>query len=200
MKIDLDRPWVEWPIVGVTLNPIKGEHDTYVSFCDLTMARMEHGGAISYFDTRVKVRSFRDYETIRFKTIGWDYHARSRKIEDVLEEVSSFARGAVPAAVNPKLCSGLLHRSVRMARAGGWSCDMTGLFVLREKSRWIDLGEWRRCAEKGGHEVAPFSGLAVSGIDRVTEALRSLHKLAKLVGIKDDWTIRQVLDYDPIPF
>lgn len=197
----INRPWTEWPLVGVTLNPIKGPHLDYYAFCDLCVLRRTPDGVTeTVVDSRVRcltrwgdVRCIGDFtseETERFDLVGYRYPAAARPAKDVLEAVCFGARGSLPVAVNPKVCQRLLYKAVRLEEGAGPVFDRSEVFVLRERSRWVNLGAWMRHAKADG-----FSGLKLAPKPRVVEALDRLPVLAAKLGIDPKWTVKELLDW-----
>jgi hypothetical protein len=197
----MTKPWTEWPLVAVSLNPIKGWQPDYYGFCDLCIVRQEPGGAREVvLDCRVRAMplkgdalrclgEFTAAETVRFDLVGWGYQRVARDLPDVLQAVAFGCKDALPVAVNPKLCRRLLHRAVRVNEGMGHHLNKSGVFILREKSRWIDLGLWKVGTSQS------FSGLRVSPAERVTEALDALPLLANTLGAHPDWSVSQLFDW-----
>jgi hypothetical protein len=145
------------------------------------------------------IGDFTDKEAIRFGLQGWDYIERARHAGDVIEDLCREAVGCVAVAVNAFLCRRLLLEAVRKAERTGYTFDKKNVFCVREKSRWIDLGLWRREAERRGLSPEPFSGLKLAPLPRANEALDRLPVLAKALGVLD-WPLSRVLDWqDTLP-
>lgn len=189
----LSRPWVEWPQIAVTLNPIKGLSDEYQWFCDLALARRESGKKLSVASWRIRNegRPIKGREAILFEVYGPRYFERSRRFPDVVDEVLLFAHGALPIAVSPSICKPLLLSEARRTeRERGEKLDRTDVFLLREKSRWVDLAFLRRRAG-----APAFSGLSDRPENRVVEALVRFDSLALSLGIDRSMTVPQLLDW-----
>jgi|GEM_PF-3458897 len=196
--------WHEHPIAGVSMNPIKGSLFDYYGFCDLAVLVQRPGGHVeTIVDCRTRVAvspllgNFTDAETVRFKIIGFSYATEAVPVLGTLKTICMGTRDCVPVAVNSRLCSKLLHRAVRLDEGQGHKFDKKGVFMLRERSRWIDLGLWRLNA---GAER--FSGTSITPKERVLEAIDRMPKLAIALGIDPSWTLSELLDWQEklIPF
>jgi len=137
------------------------------------------------------IGDFTAAETIKFDLVGWRYQQAAREMGDVLDTLCFGVKGAIPVAVNPKLCRKLLHKQVRLEEGQKHRFQKDGVYMLRERSRWIDLGAWRRAVPQS----EPFSGLAVSPRARVIEALDRLPALAQAIGADPFSTTSELLDW-----
>lgn len=190
----LSRSWVEWPQVAISLNPVKGLSDEYQWFCDLALARREPGKrSVTVVSWRIRNegRPIRGREAILFEVGGPLYFEQSRRFADVVDEVLLFVRGALPIAVSPGICKPLLLSEARRSeRESGERLDRTDAFLLREKSRWVDLALLRRRAG-----APAFSGLSDRPDSRVVEALVRFDALAGALAIDRSMTVPQLLDW-----
>jgi len=205
-----ERAFKDWPLVSITMNPIKGPRMDYYAFCDFAAVRQDPSGAQDQMGSRVRcldrmgelncIGDFTDKEAIRFKLQGWEYIEQARNVGDVIDDLGFLAVGCVPVAVNAWICRRLLHEAVRKSEREGYHFDKNGVYAIRTKSRWIDLGLWRRAALDRGLSPEPFSGLKLDPIPRAQEALRLLPPLAEMLRIGADWPLSRVLDWqDTLP-
>jgi hypothetical protein len=199
----MDRHWTEWPIAAVSLNPIKGEQRDYYAFCDIAVVlQLPSGIRETVVEARTRcltrwgehrcIGDFTAAETVRFDLVGWRYIQAAREVRGVLEAICFGVKGAIPLAVNPALCRKLLHKAVRVEEGPKRDLfDKEGVYMLRERSRWIDLGRWRRAVP----QAEPFSGFTLSPMGRVVEALDRLPTLAQAVGADPFSTVSELLDW-----
>lgn len=204
-----EKPWTAWPFVAITLNPIKGPRSDYYAFCDFAAVQQD-GWRQTVVDCRVRcldtmgelncIGDFTDKEALRFGLQGWDYIEKARPVGDVIEDLCREAVGCVAVAVNAFLCRRLLLEAVRRSERTGYTFEKKNVFCVREKSRWIDLGLWRRAALDRGLSPEPFSGLKLAPLPRAREALDRLPVLAEMLGIDPSWPLSRVLDWqDTLP-
>lgn len=200
----MNQPWTEWPIAAVSLNPIRGEQRDYYAFCDICVVlQLPSGVREVVIDCRVRcltrwgehkcIGDFTAAETVRFDLVGWRYIAAAREVRGVLETICFGVKGALPLAVNPTLCRKLIHKAVRTEEGPKRELfDKRGVFMLREGSRWIDLGRWRRAIVP---QPEPFSGLKATPHARVIEALDRLPIYAAALGADPFSTATELLDW-----
>lgn len=200
-----DVPWTKLPLVGVSMNPIKGPHIDYYSFCDLAVLIRRPDGTIeTVVDCRTRclppdghtLGNFTAEETLKYNLVGFDYAQAAKDVGPLLTSIAWASKGCVPLAIHSQVCRALLHRAVRMEEGRGTTFDKKDAFVLREKSRWIDLGLWRL---NSGAER--FSG-ALSPRERLLDAFDRMPALAKDLRIAPHWTLPELLDFQGqmIPF
>lgn len=203
----MNGPWSSYPIVGVTMNPIKGSHFDFYAFCDLAvMIRYPAGNTEIVVDARTRcipptdeirrLGEFTSEETIKYKLFG-EYAKEAREVADLLKTISVHCRGCIPMAVNAQICKSLLHKSVRIAEGGGHVYDKRDVFVLREKSNWIDLGLWRINSGSERFSVHP-----VPPVDRLHSAFNRLPVLARELRVPDRWTLKELFAWQGglVPF
>jgi hypothetical protein len=208
--MNLSAPWTECPLVGVTMNPIRGTKDAYHSFVDLCIVRSFNGKHETVVDCRTRASdedhwlgSFSDREMRQFKLDGMSYAREAKKVGPILAGLHQFVAGCIPVSANVRLCRDLLCRAARHAEGAGIRVERTNVFLLREKSRWIDIGLWRRTAERRKLPFAePFCAIDVKPRVRVESMLDRVPLLAKSLDIDPKWTIKELLDWQDelIPF
>jgi hypothetical protein len=199
----MNRHWTEWPIAAVSLNPIRGEQRDYYAFCDICVV-LHHPTGIreTVVDCRTRcltrwgehkcIGDFTSLETERFDLVGWRYLQAAREVRGVLETICFGVKGALPMAVNPALCRKLLYKAVRLEEGPKRDLfDKDGVFMLRERSRWLDLGRWRRAMP----QAEPFSGLKATPLVRVHEALDRLPIYSAALGTDPFSTVSELLDW-----
>lgn len=203
-----ELPWTKLPIVGVSLNPIWGPHVTPYAFCDLAVAILYPDGLIeTVVDSRTRcipsdasdVRRLGEFtaeETRKYNLFG-EYAKEAREVSDLIHVISNSCKGCVPLAINARMSKDLLHRSVRVAEGRGLKFAKQEVFVLRERSNWIDLGLWRLNAGAERFSVHPTPPLA-----RLREAFSLVPVLAEKVGARSDMTLPELFHWQGglIPF
>lgn len=194
--IDLRAPWIEWPRVAVSMNPVKGVSDDFVWFCDLAIARQDPGRKPSVVSWRIRNegRAFKASEAILYQTVGCDsgYLRQAVLFREIVPEIQLYARDALPIAVSPKICRPLLHAEVRrVERQMKERVDRSGVFLIREASRWLDLGFLRL----KGRVLPMFGGTSVPIVERVEEALRRVDSITKAMGADPTIGVPALLDW-----
>lgn len=202
-----DIKWTSLPLVGVSMNPIRGPHSDYYAFCDLAVAILYPDGKTeTVVDARTRcipahdeVRRLGDFtadETKKYNLFG-EYAKTARPVEDLLHVISANCKGCVPLAINAPLSKRLLHRAIRVAEGTGSSFDKKDVFVLREKSNWLDLSLWR--INTGAER---FSGHPTPPRDRLTEAFGRLPALAAEAKVSPKWLLPELFKWQGalIPF
>jgi hypothetical protein len=208
--MNLSAPWHTHPLVGISLNPVRGHLVVYNGFVDLAIVRRHQGVTETVVDCRTRASdeehnlgSFSPEEMARFRLEGFGYAQEAKPVGPILAGLHKTIAGCVPVAVNPTICRNLVHRAVRLAEGAGTHVNTKNVFLLRPMSRWIDLGLWRIQAEIRRVDGAePFGGLSLSPRDRVVEALDRLPVLARSLEIPEWWTLKELLGWqnDLIPF
>lgn len=189
----IDRPWVEWPRVAISMNPIRAWHQEHYGFCDLALVRREPDGSTEQFSWRIRQADFNADETLRYSIIGWDYQREAVEYEEVAVTVADVARGALPVALNATLGRKLMLLATRRAESRLRArVDRTGCFLLRERSRWVDLARWKRAAgvETWGHAPTPTA--------RAHGALAAMDAWAERLGVDRAWTVPRLLDWQEV--
>lgn len=201
-----DVKWTSSPLVGVSMNPIRGPHATYYGFCDLAVVILyPDGNTETVVDCRTRcipatddirrLGEFTAEETKKYNLFG-DYARDARDVGDLIKTISVSCKGCIPLAINVQLCKTLLHRSVRIAEASA-TFDKKDVFVLRERSNWIDLGLWR--INTGAER---FSVHPTPPRERLLEAFARLPSLIDEAKVSRNWFPNELFKWQGglIPF
>ena len=203
-----DESWTKVPLAGVTMNPVRGPNKAHYGFVDLcVLLRRPDGSTETVVDCRTRARDnpnqlgeFTADETERFRINGFAYAQNAHRVAPIISTISAYTRNTLPVSANPSLCRKLLCNAARLT---GAPVDNAGVFLLRERSRWIDLGLWRLNAkERQLPGAEPFSGLLLPPKERVEWMFARLPALASSLGVEPDWSVKQLLDWQDtlVPF
>lgn len=196
-----DERWTDVSLAGVTMNPVRGANKAHYGFVDLcVLLRRPDGSVESVVDCRTRARDnpnqlgeFTADETERFRINGFAYAQNAHSVAPIISTLSAYTRNTLPVSANQRLCKRLLCNAARLT---GAQVDNAGVFLLRERSRWIDLGIWRLNAEKRQLPSAErFSGLLLPPRARVEEMFSRLPALAASLGVDPKWSVRELLDW-----
>lgn len=148
-----ETPWGDWPLAFVTLVPTRkadlvtnaAEFDR---FTQIGVLRAERFAPVDSLISSVRHHAFTicDPDELAIVT-SESYKRHAPPFEKLVEPLVEIVDGAIPVSLNPALVKRLLHSEFALAeRRLNTKVDRTTLFALRPKSRWIDLGLWRRAA------------------------------------------------------
>lgn len=200
--------WTKVPLAGITMNPVCGPNHTHYGFVDLcVLLRRPDGSVESVVDCRTRARDnpnqigeFTADETERFRLNGFAYAQNAHRVAPIISALSAYTKLSLPVAVNENLCKRLLCNAARLT---GAPVDNAGVFLLRQRSRWINLSLWRFNAEERRLPSAErFSGLLLPPRARVEEMFARLPALAASLGVDPRWSVKELLDWQDtlVPF
>lgn len=200
--------WTKVPLAGITMNPVCGPNKAHYGFVDLcVLLRRPDGSVESVVDCRTRARDnpnqigeFTADETERFRLNGFAYAQNAHRVAPIISALSAYTKLSLPVAVNESLCKRLLCNAARLT---GAQVDNAGVFLLRQRSRWINLGLWRFNAEERRLPSAErFSGLLLPPRARVEEMFARLPALAASLGVDPKWSVKELLDWQDtlVPF
>lgn len=151
--MDTATPWGDWPLAFVTLVPTRKADQIDASpnfdrFTQIGVLRAERFAPVDSLISSVRHHVFTivDLEELSLVT-SESYKRHAPTFDKLVEPLVEIVDGAIPVSLNPTLVKRLLHSEFSLAeRKLKQTIDRTTLFALRPKSRWIDLGLWRRIA------------------------------------------------------
>jgi hypothetical protein len=199
--MDTETPWVECPLALVTLIPTRREDKLTTApdfdrFIGLGIVRAERFGPVDSLITYVRHHSFTVPDEAELAIIrSEDYKLRAPYMAQLLDRIAEIVEGAVPVAINPQLAKSLLQREfARAERESGRTIPRKGLFALRPKSRWINLGHWRR----NSADPLQWPGMYSPMVDRLAAMLERLdwytHR-SVACPVRDTWTLGELMDW-----
>jgi hypothetical protein len=199
MTIDPTRPWSEQALVLVTMTPIRREgmpkHGLpadYDRFCELGLARFERGTIVDTFASLVRHSRWTVCDAAELARLQRHREPGSMPMEQLLEPINEIVDQAIPCAVNAQLAKRLLQAEFfRAERSRKATFDREGRFALRTKSRWVDLGKWRKVAR----DAEPFAGMDEPIDRRLSVMAERVTRYSRGAPVDPAWSLQALLDW-----
>lgn len=190
-------PWGEWPLAFVTLVPTRKadlvtKEPDFDRFTQIGVLRAERFAPVDSLISSVRHHTFTvcDLDELSLVT-SESYKRDAPRFSKLVEPLVEIVDGAIPVSLNPTLVKKLLHSEFSLAeRALKVQIDRTTLFALRPKSRWIDLGLWRRAAG----DAKPWPSL-YSPPEHKLAAMMDRMKVYSTSLVDRSWTVKRLMEW-----
>lgn len=194
--MDMASPWESNALALITLTPTRRADQTdaaptFDRFTQIGVLRAERLCPVDSLISNVRHHVFTICDEEELAILSHDYKNNAPRMEALVGPLCEILEGALPVSVNPKLVKKLLQDEFEIAEKNlGKTVDKSSLFALRRKSRWIDLGLWRRVvgdARAWPRLYAPPEEKLAVMLDRMKEYSASV--------VDRSWGVRALMDW-----